>query len=327
MSQATTEQERTGDGPPAPPVPGREGWARAAWALFLCEVAAIGVLVARPAGPFPVYVHYLVPPLLGAAAVLVGAWGMLTLVRRRGHSAPGRLGAMFALAFVLATVSYPVPFPARREARPSQVEFRLPLRGEWFVLWGGSAPETNLMARARADRRFGFDFVRRVDGRACEGEGRRPEDWFAFGAPVLAPAAGRVVAARDDHPDRVPGAPAAATSELGNHVVLEVAADEFLFLAGLRQGSVRVAPGERVEVGQELAQVGMSGGERYTPEPHLALHLQASPDPRWGQGIPLRFHGLAVDGVPVERAVPIGRALDAGAGALGQRVEQLDGDR
>jgi murein DD-endopeptidase MepM/ murein hydrolase activator NlpD len=71
----------------------------------------------------------------------------------------------------------------------------------------------------------------------------------------------------------------------GNHVVLQTAFG-YCLMAHLRQGSVAVAPGEHVGVGQVLAEVGNSGS---SIQPHLHFQLMREPDPFSANLIPFRF--------------------------------------
>jgi hypothetical protein len=135
-----------------------------------------------------------------------------------------------------------------------------------------------------------------------------PERFVAFGRPVLAPAAGRVVAVHDgetDHearrsqPSKVPyaltqaarvrGGPGAVA---GNHVVLERAdGGGYVLLAHLRRGSVRVSPGDPVSCGEQLGDCGNSGN---STQPHVHLQVMDSPDPYTARGLPLSFRDYRV---------------------------------
>jgi murein DD-endopeptidase MepM/ murein hydrolase activator NlpD len=89
----------------------------------------------------------------------------------------------------------------------------------------------------------------------------------------------------------------------GNHIVLEVAQNQFLFIGHLKPGSIKVKPGDVVEVHQEIGRVGNSGR---TPVPHVHIHLQDSPELGFGEGIPLYFYDYRCDGKFVERGIPSG---------------------
>ena len=124
-----------------------------------------------------------------------------------------------------------------------------------------------------------------------------PATYPIFGAPVVAPCAGRVVAARDGLPDmRVPRMDSAR--KLGNHVILDCGG-VWVVLAHLRRGSVGVAAGAHVGRGAALAEVGNSGN---SSQPHLHLHAQSpgrAGAPAAGVPLPIRVNG----GYPVRNDV------------------------
>lgn len=70
----------------------------------------------------------------------------------------------------------------------------------------------------------------------------------------------------------------------GNHVIL-TCGELNVELAHFMQGSVTVATGDRVAVGDPLGKVGNSGN---TTEPHLHIHAV---DPSTGLGVPMTFDG------------------------------------
>lgn len=73
----------------------------------------------------------------------------------------------------------------------------------------------------------------------------------------------------------------------GNHVVIAVQPQgPYVLLAHLRRGSVTVTEGQRVQVGQQVAECGNSGN---STEPHV--HIQVSDSTRWAtaNGVPLAF--------------------------------------
>jgi murein DD-endopeptidase MepM/ murein hydrolase activator NlpD len=213
----------------------------------------------------------------------------------------GRLGAFLCLAAAVWFSAYPLSYPSSHEGHPSAVRFRLPFEGEWTVRWGGTkGPESALVLQP--DRRFGFDFV------VCNAEGRTSDgaDFYCRGRDVLAPAAGVVAAVHDGEPDAPRGALPAGAEPYGNHVVLQVAEGEFLFLIGLEQGSLRVAEGARVAAGDPLGRAGFSARSALTPEAHLGVHLQDTALPRRGEGIPFAFRDYVSGERPVESGVPLG---------------------
>lgn len=192
------------------------------------------------------------------------------------------------------------PAPTRHEDYRTKAELRLPFEGPWHVFWGGRSPEQNYHVKAM-DQRFAYDFLVMRDGSTHAGEGVANEDYHCWGEPVLAPAAGEVVVARDGLADNRPGQ-MDPKHPPGNYVVIDHGNDEFSFLAHLRQGSVAVTEGERVEPGHH---VGLCGNSGNSSEPHLHYHLQDTPEFGAGQGLPAQFRDYRADGEPVARGEPV----------------------
>lgn len=134
------------------------------------------------------------------------------------------------------------------------------------------------------------------------------ERFYAYGLPVLSPAAGQVVAVHDGEPDHaayrsLPTAVAYMLSQLsrlrrgtgaiaGNSVVLSLGqAGPYVLLAHLQSGSIRVAPGDTVTAGQELAACGNSGN---STQPHLHIQVMDSMDPIDARGLPMAFRAYRV---------------------------------
>lgn len=100
---------------------------------------------------------------------------------------------------------------------------------------------------------------------------RVPMRALGAGVVVKAPAAGVIRAVRDGEPDgvyRATGRAAAPGRECGNGVVISHGAGLETQLCHLRQGSVTVRAGDRVEAGAPLGRVGLSGASEF---PHLHL--------------------------------------------------------
>ena len=313
--------------PAAAPAPARgsakrEPWVASAWFLLGLEIAWVLYLSLRQEGRAPILAYVYGPVVLTALAFLLAVLGAVTSFLHRPIVRRGRVVALAVLALVVATASYPMPFPTRHERHVSPLEFQLPVQGEWTVVWGGEAPR-NLLARTRADRRYGLDLTIVRDGALHAGAGDL-EDYFAFGQPVLAPCDGIVARTESKLPDRPPGS--TGGDPLGNYAVLQAGKDQYVVLANLKQGSVRFGPGGIVERGEVLAEVGNSAFSPFTRVPHLAVHLQDAPEPLWGQAIPWRFARYRADGQVVESGLPVGQGLrrdTQGRMSAGQRVEAL----
>jgi murein DD-endopeptidase MepM/ murein hydrolase activator NlpD len=194
-----------------------------------------------------------------------------------------------------------VPYPTSHGDTPSQVRFRLPLDGPVTVAWGGAWPIGNYHAVYPSQCRA-YDLLVSVEGKTFRGDGKKLEDYYCFGAAIVAPADGTVVSVADGHPNMPPGELGGSPAG-GNQIVIEVAPREYLFLCHIQPNSITVKPGDRVTTGQLLGRVGNSGN---TSEPHLHIHLQDAPGDDHGEGIPLLFHNFRIGDKLVERAMPTG---------------------
>ena len=98
-------------------------------------------------------------------------------------------------------------------------------------------------------------------------------DAMKEGVPVLASAGGRVRAVRDGEPDvfaRDRGAEALEGRECGNGIVIDHEDGWQTQYCHLRQGSVRVRPGQQIAAGETLGLVGLSGKADF-PHVHLSV--------------------------------------------------------
>jgi murein DD-endopeptidase MepM/ murein hydrolase activator NlpD len=274
-------------------------WLYAAPVLALLHVIVLVVVHARPGLPGAVLWH-IAPLTLTGATIVVLALGLLQALRRQLVWTPWRAAAYATLfAMVWMPLAYRT-YPSSRDDSPSEVPFRLPLDGPVTVAWGGATRDVNYHVRGAAER-WAYDLIVRRDGLSYRTHGGDVSDYHAYGLPVLAPADGIVRAASDGEPDSSLGA-RSLLDGCGNRVVLEVASDEFLFLCHLKPGSVSVKEGDRVTMGQPIGRVGNSGN---STEPHVHVHLQTTPG-RFGEGIPMYFHGYRTRTGPVARGMPTG---------------------
>jgi hypothetical protein len=93
------------------------------------------------------------------------------------------------------------------------------------------------------------------------------------GIDVLAVADGQVLRARDGVADisiSAPGAPSVAGHECGNGAIVAHADGWETQYCHLARGSLRVKPGDRIEAGQPIGQVGLSGKTEF-PHVHLTV--------------------------------------------------------
>ncbi len=208
------------------------------------------------------------------------------------------LAAIGPAAKVPSSISYRVaPFALAARAAPA---FRPPVEGKSWLVVNGCCSDTgahreaihSINGRLFDSQRFAIDLLQaNGEGRLVMGDPADVRSWVGYGARVRAVAAGRVVAARNDLSDQVPGSlpdPQTITVDNvdGNFVVLDHGQGLFTFYAHLQRKSVQVVRGDRVEAGQELGRLGNTGN---TSGPHLHFHVMAGPSPLGSDGVPFIF--------------------------------------
>lgn len=206
--------------------------------------------------------------------------------------------------------------------------FGFPARGRWFA---AAAATPHSHHRWAVPQEFALDLIRiGKDGRSHRGDGRRMRDYHAYGEPVLAAAAGEVVAVRDELPDSIdllrrPGESAEAQMArvmafqdaalagggedmVGNHVLLRHADGVHTVYAHLAPGSVRVRVGQAVARGERLGAVGNSGS---STEPHLHFHACDAPEVLRCAGLPIAFDDIELPFADHPRQIQSGDFVDA----------------
>jgi murein DD-endopeptidase MepM/ murein hydrolase activator NlpD len=156
-----------------------------------------------------------------------------------------------------------------------------------------------LEGRTRIPQRFAIDWLKLgEDGKPFKGEAGKNENWYGYGAELLAVADGTVVGVKDGIPENVPLAPTRVvpiTLETvgGNYVILDLGNGRFAFYAHLQPQSVRVKVGDKVRKGQVLGLLGNSGN---SDAPHLHFHLGDANSPLGTEGLPCVFEAYELLG-------------------------------
>lgn len=182
----------------------------------------------------------------------------------------------------------------------TRTELRLPFADEFLVFWGGRTVAENYHA-VHPNQRFAYDLLVVNEHGSRRGDGRTNEDFLCFGTPILAPGAGRVIQVVNDIADNLPGQ-MNPEQVIGNNVVIDHGNGEFSLLAHLRQGSVRVRPGDAVVAGERIGDCGNSGN---SSEPHLHYQLQDGPEFGTSAGLPAQFSNYIADGELIARGEPV----------------------
>jgi hypothetical protein len=164
-------------------------------------------------------------------------------------------------------------------------ELAFPLEnGHFMVGQGGGIGLLNHHA-GHPEQHYAADIVA-INTLGYRAAGLAPKElisYVIFGASVVSPCAGEVVASRNDLPDLIPPE-TDRENPRGNHVIIDCGGFN-VEIAHLQKGSVRPAVGDAVSVGATLGKVGNSGN---TTEPHLHIHAV---DPETRTGLPVSFQG------------------------------------
>ena len=168
----------------------------------------------------------------------------------------------------------------------------LPFKGEWFVFWGGDTKAQNYHVISRSQKNA-FDLVI-VDksNKSFRTNGKKNEDYYAFGQPISAPCDANVVSVIEGIKDNIPGEmnPDQVT---GNTIVLKTSNKEYLLFAHFKLNSIKVKVGDSVKKGDLLGLCGNSGN---SSEPHLHFHIQDKESMIGSTGIKCYFEKLLVNG-------------------------------
>jgi hypothetical protein len=134
---------------------------------------------------------------------------------------------------------------------------------------------------------FAVDWVQLRDGKLFDGDGSRNEQWYGFGADVVAVADGSVAAVFDGMPEQTPNAPVTGLrgprDYSGNHVSLQISPGVWAVYAHLQPSSITVKTGDEVKKGQVIGKLGNSGN---SSGPHLHFQLSDGPEVTTSNSLP-----------------------------------------
>ena len=153
-------------------------------------------------------------------------------------------------------------------------------------------------------QRYAIDWVRyrMNNGTAVTWSGKEDENssYICYGEPIHSVADGKVVEALDGIRENIPHSGKYAVSlnfinAGGNHVVVDIGNNRYVFYAHMRPETLTVKVGDQVKTGQILGHVGNTGS---STEPHLHIHIVDRPSFLAGQGIPYEFASFDASGSP-----------------------------
>jgi len=210
----------------------------------------------------------------------------------------------------------------------AQNKYIFPLRGVWYAGWGASFHTGHRWA---IPEEFALDIAKIGEsGLSHKGDGTRFNDYYAYGADVLAAANGRVTSVASDQPEdpsamQRPNESQEAyftrlqkeqaerlakglTAIAGNYVMIDHGKNEYSLYAHLQPGSVRVHIGDQVKAGDVIGKLGSSGN---STEPHLHFHVCDKPDPLMCAGIPVNFSNITIQWADLPRPIQSGDVVIA----------------
>jgi murein DD-endopeptidase MepM/ murein hydrolase activator NlpD len=205
----------------------------------------------------------------------------------------------------------------------AQNKYIFPLRGVWYA---GSGASFHTGHRWAVPEEFALDIAKIGEsGLTHKGNGTRFDDYYAYGADVLAAADGRVTGIANDQPEdpsamQRPNETQEAyfarlqkeqaerlakglTAIAGNYVMIDHGKYEYSLYAHLQPGSVRVHVGDQMKAGDVIGKLGSSGN---STEPHLHFQICDKPNPLMCAGIPMNFSNVTIQWADLPRPIQSG---------------------
>ncbi len=294
--------------------------------LVILTVLFHVIIISRPGGLAGVMIYYLGQLVVSFVAFIFLLVAIIGSFKKRPFFSIWRIVGFIGLLFFPISYLYKADqsgfffdaYPSSHDNEISEIEFRLPLDTAISVAWGGDNTKVNYHVTS-PDQRWAYDLMVIENGKSYKGDSTKLENYFCYGLPVIAPSSGKIVKAFDADSNMQIGDFGGIENPLGNHIIIEVAPNIFMFICHLKPNSVKVNKGDTVEAGQELAMVGNSG---HTSEPHLHIHMQDTKVFSMGEGIPLYFHHYVVNGKYVDKGIPMG-GFDDNGNFTGQIVKNV----
>ena len=205
----------------------------------------------------------------------------------------------------------------------AQNNYIFPLRGVWYA---GAGASFHTDHRWAVPEEFALDIAKIGEsGLTHKGDGTRFDDYYAYGADVLAAADGRVTGIANDQPEdpsamqrpnetqeayfaRLQKEQAERLSKglpviAGNYVMIDHGKKEYSLYAHLQPGSVRIHVGDQVKAGDVIGKLGSSGN---STEPHLHFQICDEPNPLMCAGIPMNFSNVTIQWADLPRPIQSG---------------------
>ncbi|MCD8479702.1 MAG: urea transporter [Candidatus Cloacimonetes bacterium] len=158
----------------------------------------------------------------------------------------------------------------RRFASAGVPQIQMPVTGQWLITQGHNGAHTHKKEWALA---WDFEMVDST-GKKYSQHQESCADYYGFGKAVYAAAAGYVSKVVNSIPDNPIGT-VNTIDNWGNYVSINHGYGFFTLYAHLKEGSVKLAEGDYIKMGEKVGQLGNSG-RSYVP--HLHFQAQAAID-------------------------------------------------
>ena len=191
------------------------------------------------------------------------------------------------------------------DAYEVKAKLRPPFRGAWTAM--NAAREAANPHYVIRSQRHAVDWVMvGANGKTFRGDGKKNEDYLAYGQDALAAADGVVAVVVDGIPENARPGERDAYFVPGNHVVIDLGNNEYAMYMHLIPGSIPVKVGQKVKSGDKVGRVGNSGN---TTEPHL--HFQIADKARLADcaSLPAKYTDAVLDGKKTARAWPMDKSV------------------
>lgn len=278
------------------------------WMAFTAQALSVGaVLLALALAAMWIVPPWPTPWVYGIAFLTALVPGLRRIRRTKPKAWSENLPATLALAPLILLGAFGLYVSAnallgRVPPKGPVAEIAAPFpEGRYLIASGGANAWVNAhthtldqsVARFRPWRgqSYGVDIIK-VDAfgrRSRNWRSADPKAYLTFGAPLVAPCAGTIVAVSDGLPD-LPIPEQDAVNKAGNFVMIDCG-DFIVALAHLENGSVTVRLGDIVALGAPIGRMGNSG---QSGEPHLHIHAQhglGADNPLGGEPVPLMIDG------------------------------------
>ena len=145
----------------------------------------------------------------------------------------------------------------------------LPFSGIWTVYQSFDDIWTH-----KGHWQYAYDFVITDDeDKTFRRKGRKLEDYFCYGKPVLSPISGTVIDVYDLLKDNPIGS-VDKKNNWGNYIIIYSSLGYYVEISHLQTKSLQVKNGDFVKFGTILGKCGNSG---YSPQPHIHMQVQYLP--------------------------------------------------